>query len=500
MAEFTHDELSDLQGIVLSGFAHLRFAAYLFLRISDRRNVGAWLEDLSARVTTGRRWSDRPGGGKIKPSGALSVGLTFAGFEFLGLPEETLLSFAPEFRAGMASRCGLLGDTGESGPGKWELGGPHTDQIHVLLILNAADGQSLHREVQEHRALLEKHGPGIAIVSEQHGHRPDSDKEPFGSRDGISQPQIEGAPGKRQGSQEVIRAGEFVLGYLNEYDEYPPSPGAFETHDPGDILPRFPDGAIPTCKDFGCRGTYLVYRKLAQDVSGFWDYMARNAGRRPDGSVDTEDAVRLAAKCVGRWPSGAPLVLAPDGDNPELGRDRHRNNAFMYRPADAEGLACPIGAHVRRSNPRDARINEPPAESLRTVRRHRIVRRGISFGRESLPRDDVERGRLPVGAAVPRHSVGIHFVAINASIGRQFEMVQRVWCNEASFNGLYDNKDPVMGDNDGTGHMTIQRHPVRKRLRDIPRFVTMRGGAYFFVPSVRTLRFVARHAGAAGDR
>ncbi len=204
--------------------------------------------------------------------------------------------------------------------------------------------------------------------------------------------------------------------------------------------------------------------------------------------------VALAAKLMGRWPSGAPLVLAPDADDPALGGA----NLFLYRPTDPDGFACPVGSHIRRANPRDAfrRIADTAEESIRTSNQHRILRRSINYGEPLFPKQDLENGRAPVDLEDDGQPRGLHFMAINTDIQRQFEFIQETWLNNGTFNGLYDNKDPFIGDNDGTGTMTIQRQPVRHRVRDLPRFVHVRGGAYLFLPSITALRFLA---GASGD-
>lgn len=490
MPEFTRDELRDIQGTILSGFAHLPYASYLFLQIKDAAKVKPWLEKITPQITTGEPWDKLPDGLRQKPPVTLNIGFTYAGFEALRLPEETLLSFAREFQKGVAARSKTLGDTGASAPEHWEMGGPGTEAIHIILVLNAANEAALEAFREQQRQLLQVSQGGLIEVNAQHGHRPPSEKEAFGFLDGISQPKIQRTLGYPEPNQWVIRTGEFILGYLNEYKEYPLSPGIAAKNDPDNLLPPFPENAIPDCKDFGRHGSYLVYRKLAQDVPGFWNYLADNARRGPDGSPDTQDMVYLAAKCMGRWPSGAPLVLAPEKDDPALGRDRGQNNQFTYQPTDLEGLACPVGSHVRRCNPRDSRINEEPAESLTSVNRHRIIRRAVSFGADLFPREDVERGKIPLDLKDDHQERGLHFFAINASIGRQFEMIQSTWSNARSFNGLFDNKDPIIGDNDGSSHMTLQRDPIRQQLNHVPRFVTVRGGGYFFLPSITALRFL----------
>ena len=214
------------------------------------------------------------------------------------------------------------------------------------------------------------------------------------------------------------------------------------------------------------------------------------------GKEDAAYTVWLAARSVGRWPSGAALALAPLADDPAL-RDR---NDFFYRD-DPDGLACPLGAHVRRTNPRDDIKPYPAAESLSMSEAHRLLRRARVFGPTLLdPKaladaaSDASRTTM-VAPTDDRPARGIHFFCVNASIRSQFEFVQQTWCNNPRFGGLNDNKDPISGDNnrkdEPSSHMTIPARPLRLRTSALPRFVTVKAGAYLFMPSLRALRFLA---------
>ena len=238
-----------------------------------------------------------------------------------------------------------------------------------------------------------------------------------------------------------------------------------------------------------------MYRKLQQDVAGFWQFMKREAVRRT-GAEDTDHMIWLASRCVGRWPSGAPLVLAPHADDPAAG-DR---DDFLYGD-DADGLACPLGAHIRRTNPRDVIKPYPTAQSLSMSEAHRLLRRARAFGPALFdpavltdPTNLAGRKAL-LELADDGNARGIHFFCVNASIRSQFEFVQQTWCNNPRFGGLNDNKDPIIGDNARTdqpsSHMTIPRRPFRVRTAALPRFVKVRAGAYLFMPSLTALRFLA---------
>jgi Dyp-type peroxidase family len=232
-------------------------------------------------------------------------------------------------------------------------------------------------------------------------------------------------------------------------------------------------------RDLGRNGSYLVFRQLAQDVKGFWEFFRQATGDGED--ADSTACIHLAAKMVGRWPSGAPVTKAPERDDPALGND----NDFGYHERDAAGLKCPIGAHIRRTNPRDSLEPDPGSEkSVEFADRHRILRRGRAYGDpvvESMQPEEI----MQSDAAGER---GLHFICLNANISRQFEFVQQTWTNNPRFDGLYDDPDPIVGPG---GKFTEQATPVRRRIHDVPRFVTVRGGAYFFLPGLRALRYLA---------
>jgi deferrochelatase/peroxidase EfeB len=213
----------------------------------------------------------------------------------------------------------------------------------------------------------------------------------------------------------------------------------------------------------------MAFRKLHTRVAAYRQYLRANAASQ-------EDEARLSAKIVGRWPSGAPLELCPDQDDPELGADPDRNNAFLYRD-DLRGFKCPAGAHARRAYPRDSLDGEGSVDT----RLHRMIRRGTSYG-PMLPDGVLEDD----GA-----DRGIVFAFVGAHLGRQFEFVKTQWLNDGIFIGAPSEKDPLAGTNDGSGIFTIPQRPIRRRLRDMPPFIVTRGGEYCFAPGLRALRWLA---------
>jgi Dyp-type peroxidase family len=313
------------------------------------------------------------------------------------------------------------------------------------------------------------------------------DKEHFGFRDGVSQTGIEGVH-TRTTPGNTIAAGEFVLGYPNAYGQYTQRPLVSRDQDPGELLPQAPDDQRR--RDLGMNGSYLVFRQLSQDVATFWQYCDEKTRRR-DGAPNPEGRVRLASKMVGRWPSGTPLVRSPEKDDPAFTSD---NEFLYYGSGDAHGLKCPIGAHIRRTNPRDSLEPDPGSDrSIEVGKRHRIIRRGRVYGTPVANSMEVTDIAAAGDVAGER---GLHFLCFNTHIGRQFEFIQHTWVNNPGFDGLYDDDDPLIGDR-GSGHgkaggtFTIQADPIRTRVTGMPRFVQVRGAAYFFLPGLRALRFLA---------
>jgi Dyp-type peroxidase family len=223
---------------------------------------------------------------------------------------------------------------------------------------------------------------------------------------------------------------------------------------------------MPTPDVLGRNGTYLVFRKLHTRVADFRRYVRARATSKADEEL-------LAAKFVGRWPSGAPLDLAPDKDDPELGADPARNNDFRYR-GDDRGLRCPLGAHARRMNARDATI-------IGEVRLHRMIRRSASYG-PMLPPDVLDDD----GA-----DRGIMFACLGTHLARQFEFVKVQWVNDGTFFGTPAETDPLVGPNDGDDQFTVPHRPIRRKLTELPGFVVTRGGEYCFQPGLRALRWIA---------
>ncbi len=215
-------------------------------------------------------------------------------------------------------------------------------------------------------------------------------------------------------------------------------------------------------------GTFLAIRKLDTRVAAFRRYLREQ-------SSSPEEEQLLAAKMFGRWPSGAPLALAAEQDDLELGEDMNRNNAFGYAD-DAKGLKCPFSAHIRRVNPRDALAGEFVAVNV-----HHFLRRGTNYGpplpEGELEDDGVERGGI--------------FLLIGTHLAQQFEFVQSQWVTDGNFINSGTEQDPLIGNDEPDKMFTIPKSPIRRRLHGLPQFVTLRGGEYCFMPGLRALSWLA---------
>ncbi len=459
-------------------------ACFLLLGIQDARRCGAWLRELRAELTTAATRSPEE---RKQQQSHLNLAFTWSGLKALGLGPEALETFPFEFRQGMARRARALGDLGPSSPDHWEFGGsrpgaPTQDEIHILLMLYARDREGLRPVLARHRERLAEGGL-VELDCQQGAHIKDAEglaREPFGFRDSLSQPRIQGfanqdAPARDYDSP--IATGEFILGYKNEYQELPDSPRIPEHLAPGTPLEK---SEVPGYKDLGHNGTYLVLRKLRQDVDAFNAFLEQHRELAPCPAMDPEGQKQwLKAKLVGRWPNGAPLKPGQTRQPQVVGADAHGiGNDFDFR-SDTEGKGCPLTSHVRRANPRDSL---PPHRklSLQVGRRHRILRRGIPYDHsaESPPR--------------PKEQ-GLLFVGLNTNIARQFEFIQQSWMNNEKSGGLYDERDPVTSSQD-SGRLTIAAPGLRKSVTGIHQFVTTKGGGYFFLPGTRTIEFLTEVA------
>jgi Dyp-type peroxidase family len=457
--------LADVQGLVLRGYGPKKGAEYLLLRVEPQQaaSARAWLSELD--LTS----ADTAHTHKHAARTFVNVAFTHRGLAALGMDRALLDDFPLAFVQGAdhPARCRVNGDVGDNAPQSWDWGAGDNG-VDVLLMLYAPSPEEASRAAREHRARAE--AAGLRFVLGLNAGELPGRKEHFGFRDGIAQPVVRGTRASEP-AYNTLPPGEFLLGHTDAYGNIAHAPGA---------------GAV---SPFGQNGSYLVFRQLEQNVESFWRYCAREAGR-----LHT-DAVTVAAKMVGRWPSGASLVKHPDRDPQQ---DRYQNeDDFAYlathRHNDRGGSACPFGAHVRRTNPRDWELGSSRHESLELANRHRLIRRGRPYGASVSKQMDVRE--LAGSETAPESPRGLQFLAFNADLERQFEFVQQQWLQNPAFADLAANPDAIAGTSSPRAvdppAFTIQQDTARSsfgRCVGLDAFVRLRGAGYFFMPSVSAVR------------
>lgn len=479
-------ERDDIQALVRSGFGLLKGSRLLLVRVrkGSAEQVRHWLGE--AKVLSVAQF-DEAYRSKDEVKRVLQIAITAPGLYALEVDPDVMLSFPADFLAGIAEderRSYRLGDVGENCPSKWKWG-CKDHEPHLLLMLYAhcddidafaaetLEGLGQHCEVLEPQ--LDCGEPGI---------------EPFGFKDGVSQPRIDW-DGKRtpggtadQVYTNYVSAGEVLLGYMDEYNLISDRPLV-----PADLpgarrLPPSVDD--PNLRDLGRNGSFLVLRTLRQDVEGFWEWTKRMAGE--------EGSLPLAEAVIGRRKDGRPLVGLPRVDVTGLDDPE---DGFTY-DSDPEGHICPFGGHIRRANPRTGDIpgggrgllhyllvtlglwGTVKDDVIAPSRYHRLLRRGRPYGRKG-------------------EKQGLHFVALASNLTRHFEFIQNAWLMNPSFAGLSQEADPLTGCREPlqpgfpTNNFTRPRaEGPCTRYTGLPRFVTVEGGGYFFLPGLRALKYIAR--------
>jgi Dyp-type peroxidase family len=456
---------SDIQGFALRGY-NLHFARYLFLRFNGAEKARVLLERLLPLVTTGQIWEK-------KPETTINIAFTYGGLVALELPLATLISFPPEFQLGMKARGTILGDIGLNSHEHWDEVW-RAGHVHAWLAINAANPEALASCFAEMQRLLEETG-GASLLDYQDAGAlriggEFTTQEHFGYADGFGNPDYLGVcrdtqPGQgklmKDGSWAKLATGELLLGYADEAGELPIMP-----------MPHL----------LAINGTFMVYRKLHENVGTFRDFLSKWANRY--GAGDKLAREKLAAKFVGRWRDGTPIELSPDHPDPAIVEDCNRNVNFTFGK-DLSGTRCPVGAHVRRANPRDAFGFDGDL-----VHRRRISRRGLPYGPVAPPEDEPEDPR-----DLDATDRGIIFIALNASLSRQFEFVQQQWMSYGNDAHLGNEKDLLVGHHGRGEHYGVQGDTTAANpplfCCGLPNFVELRGGDYFFIPSITALGMLA---------
>ncbi len=456
-------DLADLQGDILRAYGNAyAHTAYLFFRVDDAGAGRAWLRALLPRVTTAEPW------GSGKPTTTLNLSVTADGLRALGVPDAVLATFSHEFRAGMPARAETLGDAGPSDPATWEpeLRGAG---LHVLATVNALDDGALAHEITR------LHSDAASAAASPW---PTSSAPSCSPARASTSATPTASPSRRSPGAATTRA----TGASAAASPRPRARGVRSPQASSSSATRTRTRAsIRSARCRARRPTPSDARAptwCGASSTRTWRSSATCCARPPRST--TEATTRsLAAKVVGRWPNGTPLVLSPDAPIADFDAKTATANAFRYAGEDPDGRRCPLGAHIRRTNPRDAL----GFDGLLSFR-HRIIRRGMPYGpplaAEAAEDDHVDRGLI--------------FVCFNASISRQFEGIQAQWINDGNVFGLGHDSDFLMGDPNGTGKMTVEGDPPFFLGPQGP-FVTTRGGAYLFVPGMAALAALAAPAG-----
>ena len=477
-------DLADIQGFVLRGYS-MPMVRHFLLAVGApsqaRRQLGRLVsgdESETPQITTAEDWhvGFAPGPGdnpadapRRTPDYCLNIGITWLGLIALEVQERVpKLSFKSfgAFVEGAAERAELVGDTGESSPENW-IGGFGTGNDHVLVTLHAISPEAMATYSDRLITWFSERGAfreiwrqdGMALMEMQNGQPVPTFKVHFGYTDGLTTPTIRGGPESYQPDhQQPCEPWLFVL-----------------REDAGNYV-------VPEPRALGRNGSFAVFKKVETDVVGFEDFLQSNR--------DKIDPELLAAKLCGRWRNGVPLALSPETDSPAGGISPEQLNDFEYVASDGagdpKGIRCPVGAHIRRVNPRGQPVvgQGRPGGSNNS---HRLIRRGMPYGPTydpGKPHDGVERGML------------FHFIGSN--IENQYEFVLRRWVNDSEFAGGVRldprSKDALVGTQDPAESIFVipqagGRPPIE--VTGFSSFVTTRAAAYVFLPSITAVSLIA---------
>jgi deferrochelatase/peroxidase EfeB len=476
--------LEDIQGFILRGY-RMPMVRHFLLKVRVPAQARRLLRRLvsgdevdAPQITAAQNWhvgfepgpADNPSEvPRFKPDYCLNLGITWAGLLALEVKDRVPnLSFKSfdAFIAGAAGRARLVGDTGPSGPENW-IGGFGTGNDHVLVTLHAMNTEAMTAYSRRLSVLFAEgdafeelwRGDGMALMEIHDGQPVPTTKVHFGYTDGISMTTIRGGPERyHPDHQRPCEPWLFVL--LDEAENY----------------------FVPEPRELGLNGSFAVFKMIRTDVVGFENFL--------QSKKDQIDPELLAAKMCGRWRNGVPLALSPETDSPQGGVSPENLNDFEYvnpdGSGDPKGLLCPVGAHIRRVNPRGQPMTGQgnPGGSNNT---HRLIRRGMPYGPvydPTQPYDGVERGLLG------------YF--INSNIENQYEFVLSQWVNDSEFAGAVrlhpKSKDPLIGTQDPAESIFVIPQangspPIR--IAGLSSFITTQAAAYCFLPSITAIQFIA---------
>ncbi len=539
-------DIENIQGNIIAGF-NKDFQTFLFLKIVDVHNFKRWLKSLVPFVATAaeviafnrlfKEIRKRRGDSRTVQATWINIALSFHALTLLTTDADEFTDEA--FKQGLAARSEDLGDPSdrevEGNKHNWVVGDPH-NEADVVLIVASDERNDLFAEVARiEDSIYAARTPdgkwtnsGVQVIFKQHGATlppPLKGHEHFGFLDGVSQPGLRGRlsnnphdvltprqnpknPNQGKPGQNLLWPGEFVFGYQGQDPDK-------EVEEPGEVSDAGPAWA----KD----GSFLVMRRLRQDVPGFKKFL-----------IDTAEELGIdpglfGAKCVGRWASGAPILGAPEKDDKKLADNDCANNNFEFRggegeseetsmkpmqhnnglsdgfctdteeaPPDPQGKVCPFAGHIRKAYPRDDQFEGSNGEGLNesTTQTHRLLRRGIPFGEPFRPSEDTK--------AQDSGDRGLLFLAYQTSIVDQFEFVTQAWVNNPNFKESGSGHDPILGQNNTPGEnrqrkfkLTFKGKDGQERTQEVAidaDWVIPTGGGYFFAPSIRALESFSEDA------
>jgi len=435
----------EIQGNVLAPFPE-EHQAFLMLSLADPGGARRWLRRVLSGITATAQANAAPVAGESAVY--RSLGLSYRGLGRLSPAALAGLEAFEAFRQGPAARAAKLRDRGPGAPERWAFGGPGQAPVDVLLTLASSSLEHLEGVLEEERRHA---GDGVDVVHvERGGLLPGAmaGREHFGFRDGISQPAVLGHDDPAAGEPErrLTPAGEFVLGHPR--------------HGAGGLGPPI------ACPAWMHNGTFQVFKRLQQDVPG-WRAQLATASTELAGRGVPMSADELAARLIGRWPSGAPLAHSPEVDNGAA-----PGAVFDYED-DPHGLKTPRFSHIRKMYPRSNLVSDREW--------HRLIRRAVPFG----PVYDPEAGP-GFGPDVER---GLLMNSFMASIEQQFEFLLRGWAHDPDFFEADDGPDPLIGED--AAPVTLRCPLHGRQTLSIQRHVHAAGAVYAFVPSLSALRNLA---------
>jgi Dyp-type peroxidase family len=512
--------LEDIQGIAAPGFFKPHQTLLGVAVKNDATAIQSFKKLLlkitreisSARKTLDDRREFRATGVSKAKKGGLLMAVAFSSTGLRTLTPGSTSIPSDAFQQGLAARSAFLGDpTGKDDEGNaknWKVGAPK-NELDALFIIAGNTRAAVAMKSKTFLAELKRSGLKVAYKENGHVREDLPGHEHFGFDDGVSQPGIRGRASEK--------ADDFITPRFIAISQVPESslfgypgqdlvwPGVFllghPATSPDPLIAGIPTQPIP---EWTRNGSFLVFRRLRQDVGLFWRTMKSEADRlkKLPGFENFTDEV-LASRIVGRWPSGAPVNRTPGDDNPKLGKSKVANNHFRFdsnacpmrlahgesdpfpqSKADPVGLACPWAAHIRKVNTRDSGSDMGGRESTYA---RRLLRVGVPFGeplsnRYAETKNDPQNGER-----------GLLFLSIQASIEDQFEFLAVKWMGDPSRPKMPGGYDLLVGQNNDAKANRVRTMAIfgsgnqQASVATAAQWIVPTGGGYFFVPSISAL-------------